>query len=390
MKARLKTFLDRLFFTPKPLPPGNYQAVIDFNDTPFRLHLRIEEEGKGILIVNASTILHLNPTATEIAYHLMKQTPEDTITSQLVERYQVSADVANQDIQELRVRLLSLIETPDLDPETFLDMERIDIYPSELSTPVRADCALTYDSTEGHSELFAPVERVKRTLDTEEWKSILTKLWNAGIPHVVFTGGESTLRPDLIELVEHAESLGQVTGLITDGLRLTANDYLEHLLSSGLDHLMIILNPSNEQSWEAIRDASNADIFLNVHLTINQQVMSQLRSILDKLRNIGVVSISLSAESKEYKELLSEAQQKVAESGLGLTFDLPVPYSAINPISLELEESEARATGAGRTWVYVEPDGDVLPGQGINQPLGNLLADEWITVSGNRKLNDQA
>jgi MoaA/NifB/PqqE/SkfB family radical SAM enzyme len=38
------------------------------------------------------------------------------------------------------------------------------------------------------------------------------------------------------------------------------------------------------------------------------------------------------------------------------------------------------AEGAGKAWLYVEPDGDVLPAQGINRVLGNLLRDQWESV----------
>jgi len=61
---------------------------------------------------------------------------------------------------------------------------------------------------------------VDRELNTSEWITILDKSWNAGIPHIIFTGGEPTLREDLPELIMHAEALGQVSGLLTDGLRL--------------------------------------------------------------------------------------------------------------------------------------------------------------------------
>jgi MoaA/NifB/PqqE/SkfB family radical SAM enzyme len=30
--------------------------------------------------------------------------------------------------------------------------------------------------------------------------------------------------------------------------------------------------------------------------------------------------------------------------------------------------------------LYVEPDGDVLPAQGINQVLGNFLNDAWEKI----------
>jgi MoaA/NifB/PqqE/SkfB family radical SAM enzyme len=37
--------------------------------------------------------------------------------------------------------------------------------------------------------------------------------------------------------------------------------------------------------------------------------------------------------------------------------------------------------GAGKSWLYVEPDGDVLPAQGSSDKiLGNLLNDEWEKI----------
>ena len=35
---------------------------------------------------------------------------------------------------------------------------------------------------------------------------------------------------------------------------------------------------------------------------------------------------------------------------------------------------------AGRAWLYVEPDGDVLPTQGVNRLLGNFLRDPWEKI----------
>ena len=69
--------------------------------------------------------------------------------------------------------------------------------------------------------------------------------------------------------------------------------------------------------------------------------------------------------------------------GLSLDWDLPDPYSTQHPIALELTENSV-TQGAGQGWVYVEPDGDVLPAQGINQVLGNLLTDPWETIWKNR------
>jgi hypothetical protein len=46
-----------------------------------------------------------------------------------------------------------------------------------------------------------------------------------------------------------------------------------------------------------------------------------------------------------------------------MVWDMPVPYTALNPVSLELKQEKGKqAAGAGYAWLYVEPDGDVLPG----------------------------
>jgi MoaA/NifB/PqqE/SkfB family radical SAM enzyme len=225
----------------------------------------------------------------------------------------------------------------------------------------------------------APLDRVKRELLTEEWKTILSKSWAAGIPHVIFTGGEPTLRPDLPELVAHCQSIGQVTGLLTDGFRLSDHDYLHALLNSGLDHVMILIDPQEDQSWEAVKDALVEDIFVTVHLTIDDNDTSLPFSAIDRLGKMGVKNLSLTAQKPEMSQALKECTNFAISRGFSLVSDIPVPYSAFNQFNLESENID-QPTGAGSAWLYVEPDGDVLPGQGVNMVMGNLLTDEWATI----------
>jgi hypothetical protein len=46
--------------------------------TNYRLHLRIEPDGGGVLIVNAATVLR-RQTAAEYAYYLIQNTPREQI-----------------------------------------------------------------------------------------------------------------------------------------------------------------------------------------------------------------------------------------------------------------------------------------------------------------------
>jgi len=293
-------------------------------------------------------------------------------------KYQVHPEQARQDYQSLAERIQTLLETPDLDPVTFLDFEHRQAYSGRLSAPYRLDCALTYSLPDSSQSNMAPVERVTHELNTAEWASILEKAWQAGIPHVIFTGGEPTLRPDLPDLVRKAEDLGMVSGILSDGLRLLDQDFFTRLLEAGLDHLMLILNPESEKSWQAVKNALEKDLAVIVHLTITPDDVTAVNSILKKLSELGVNKLSLSESDPTLTPALQNARNHAAAFGLELVWDIPVPYSRLHPVAMEI--GDAHLDGAGRAWLYVEPDGDVRPSQGDERVLGNLLRDDWEQI----------
>ncbi len=377
---RLNELYQRYFSPKQPIPPGMYQYQSPKDAAaPYRLHLRIEADGQGILIINASTVLHLNRTAAEIAYYVVQQTPEREAVSQLVQRYRVSREQAQQDYIDMKARIDMLATTQDLDPVTYLGVERTTPFSGELSAPYRIDCALTYQTTSDEQNV-APRERVRRELTTEEWQTVLKKAWDAGIPHVIFTGGEPTLRPDLVELIGYVEQLGMVAGLLTDGSRLTEKDYIHHLLQSGLDHMTILLDDHEEQNWEALRDVLGEDIFVTVHLTLTAANQHSRVQVLERLKEMGVGAVSLSASDPDLKDALKELGNAAAERDLQLVWNIPVPYSGFHPVAVELAEVGELPEGAGKAWLYVEPDGDVLATQGRPEVLGNLLTESWEQI----------
>ncbi len=363
-----------------PIEPGVYHFQAPQDDPRnYRLHLRIENNGEGVMIVNAATILHLNQTATEYAYHLIQGMSEEDAAHTVASRYRVSYDQALQDYSDFLEQIDTLVTIPNLDPIAYLGFERTRPYTGELTAPYRLDCALTYRLPPGIDPQFAPHTRANRDLSTEEWIAILDKAWRAGIPHVIFTGGEPTLRDDLLDLILHAEKLGQVTGLLTDGVRLTEEGYFDSLLQTGLDHILFLLQPDQEGIWESIQTAAKSDIFTTVHISITPQNQANIEPYLKRLAELGVTSISLSATNEELTEELTSASELAANFDLSLVWDTPVPYSANNPFALEFKSRE-RPPGAGRAWLYVEPDGDVLPDQDVNVVLGNILEVSWEEI----------
>jgi len=385
MKSRINLWSDRLFKQIQPLPAGMYhfQSPVDVKNQ-YRLHLRLEPDGGGIMVINASTILHLNNTAAEYAYYLINQKSPDEVGRLMQSRYQISSKLAKDDFNKLNGQIQTLIETPDLAPELFIDDARLDPYSTNISAPYRLDCALTYQTYSDFSNTPRSSERVKRELTSDEWKSILTKTAAAGIPHVIFTGGEPTIRPDLAELISFTEEKDLVCGLITDGSRLTNSQYLHQLLNSGLDHLMIIVNGEESASWEALRDVISEDIYVTAHLTITHHSAPKIHDWIAGLVDLQVPSISLSMDDPGLSKTLKDAQEFVQLKGIKLVWDLPVPFSSNHPISVEISEHQEYISGAGKAWLYVEPDGDVLADQGDSKVLGNFVVDEWESIWKNR------
>ncbi|HSO10764.1 MAG TPA: radical SAM protein [Anaerolineales bacterium] len=364
----------------QPLPAGTHHLQATQDERPYRIHLRLQNDGSGILILNASTILQLNPTAAEYAFHFIKGTEPHEAAKQIAARYRISKAMALEDFNDFVDRIQTLISTPDLDPVSFLDFELVQPHSANLTAPLRLDCALTYRLPAKTRAEYAPVKRVDRELTTDEWKGILDKAWMAGIPHVTFTGGEATLRDDLPELIARAEQNGQVCGLLTDGLKLTDKKYFKLLLQAGLDHILFMLQPGNKNSWEALEIIMPQDIFVTVHLALNKDNIKKAESTLERLAQLEVQNLSLTISDDSLYETYEALRNKAAELGITLRFDLPVPYSTHNPITLETQEDEV-PDGAGKAWMYVEPDGDVLPAQGMaDTVLGNLLKNEWKEI----------
>jgi hypothetical protein len=378
--ASIVNFIRERFSKVMPLPAETHTLQSGPDEPAYRLHLRLLKDGSGILIVNAATVLHLNASAAEFAFHMMKGTTPEETAKQISKRYRIKPAEAQKDYEDFRERVQTMIHTPDLDPTTYLDFERVAPHSQDLTAPLRLDCALTYRLPAGTQAEYAPTKRVDRELTTAEWQGILDKAWTAGIPHITFTGGEPTLREDLPALIAHAEKVGQVTGLLTDGLKLADKEYLHTLLQTGLDHLLFILQPGNPASWQALETIMPEDLYTTVHLTVTPENIGSAGGTLERLAALQVKSLSLGAADASLQEALHALHDKAASLDLTLRWDLPVPYSAQNPVSHETIEDEV-PSGAGKAWLYIEPDGDVLPTQGeADKILGNIITDTWEKI----------
>ena len=157
-----------LFKKAQPLEKGMYQYRTPPDATDrFRLHLRVEEDGTGILVINAAKVLHLNQTATEMAKLITEDIPPDEAAQIIGRRYRVDHKQALADYEDLREKIFVLGRTDEICPITYLDVQRIDPFKTPASAPYRMDFALTYACNNkcGHCYVGRPADFPRLSLE---------------------------------------------------------------------------------------------------------------------------------------------------------------------------------------------------------------------------------
>lgn len=378
-----------------------------------RIHLRIDPDGTGTLIVNANRVMHLNPTAAFMAWLILEGKTKEERMSALISRYSVSKKQAEADLSSFLFQLDNLIRPDGACPIHELDLESIMPFSARPSAPYRMDLAITYRCNNDCAHCYNARERSFPELDTKDWKKILDQLWSLGVPHIVFTGGEATLRNDLPELIAHAESNGQITGLNTNARRLADKKYVGQLVDAGLDHVQVTVESCDEQIHDGMMRAKGAfkqtiqglknilatRLYVMTNTTMLRTNVHKIPDTLDFLAELGVPTIGLNAliyagqglsvgtglHERELQPVLDMAVKKTSEHGQRLIWYTPTQYCNFDPTQSNLG---VKGCTASLYSMCIESNGNVLPCQSYYHPLGNMLADPWDSIW-NHKLSVQ-
>jgi len=402
-------------------------------DEKSRIHLRLDPDGHGTLIVNANRILHLNPTAALMAYFTLEQSSDQDAIRLIRQEYQVGAAQVRADLETVRGQIEELVRPEGACPIHELGLETAMPFSARPTAPYRLDLALTYRCNNDcahcynveHPSLAHP-SPLRSTpaglpiageapgmeegvnvdeLSTHDWMRVLDKAWELGVPHIIFTGGEPTLRDDLPELVAHAEKNGQITGLNTNARRLSDPRYVEKLVAAGLDHVQITVESNDaevhdrmvrargafHQTINGLKNALASPLYVMTNTTMLRTNAHTIPATLDFLADTGVTTVGLNAliysgrgsvvgtglAESELAPLLEVARQKTSARGQRLIWYTPTQYCGFDPIALDLG---VKGCTAALYNMCVEPDGGVLPCQSYYHQLGNLLADEWDSI----------
>lgn len=388
-----------------PLPRGLYRFPKIEANYHLSLHLRVEPDQNGSLVINANTILQLNPTATWMTYLILSEESPHTAIKQLSRLFAISKSTLERDYRTLTNTLHSIFERRHL---CFLENPEVEtLFPFTVhpSAPYRMDIALTYQCNNDCFHCYNDPNRNPSPLSLEQWKAVLDRVWELGIPHVVFTGGEPTLIENLVQLIEYAKQKGLIVGLNTNGRRLSDIGYAQSLRSAGLDHVQITLESADptvhdrivqkngawRQTIAGIQNAIKTQSYVMTNTTLLRENLATLPETLNFLADLGVTTVGLNAliysgrgcsvgyplTEGELLPLLKFAQEFVEQSGQRLIWYTPTHYCHFDPTSLNLG---VKGCTAALYNMCIEPNGEVLPCQSYYHSLGNFLSDEWESI----------
>ena len=242
-------------------------------------------------------------------------------------------------------------------------------------------------------------------LSADDWKKILDRCRSAGIPQVTFTGGEPTMREDLIELIAHARWF--ISRLNTNGIRLTP-DYCRKLREAELDSVQITFYSADpavhnrlvgadryEETFAGIQNAlaQNLSVSINTPLcTLNREY----EKTLELLHRLGVVYVTCSGlittgsaatpasealqlKKEEMEVILRRAVSFCHQNGMEIAFTSP---GWLDGQVFEELNIPSPSCGACLSNMAVSPGGNVIPCQSwlSGQPLGNMLQDDWNRI----------
>lgn len=369
-----------------------------------------------MLWVNGQNLLLLNDTAADFIEAFIKimsqhrdNLDEGQFKQQIVQCMQTiypqaPLEVLIRDFDNIYGSLLEISRGRCPVSEVKLETKETD--PSLWTAPPRMDLALTYNCNNNCYFCYTGGPRKVLELSTSDWKRIINKLWESGIPQIVFTGGEPTLRTDLVELVEHSKEF--VTGLVTNGRKLATQaaglnraelDYVQVSLESHLPEIhdrMVGVKGAWKETRDGISEALKNNLEVVTNTTLTRDNLAYFPDLIRAGAELGLKLMACNTlicsgrgtcrqedsgvSYDELKTVLSRAVEIGQRVGIKLEWYSPTCYKKLNPLEFGFG---VKACSAAQYNMTIEPDGSVIPCQSwYRDKLGNILINTWSEIWG--------
>ncbi len=389
--------------------PGLYTYPVSLNGGRRRVHLRVGDDGTGVLFIDVTEVIHLNATAVQMVRLALDQVPLREAEAQLARHYR---GVARHELEQATATMYGLVQQlrseddgcPTCSLASLLAFQPI--FSTPVAAPYKADVALTYACNNGCSHCYNEPERfTMQTLSAKNWFSVLDKLAEIGIPHIILTGGEPTLHPLLPDLIRYADELGLVVGMNTNGRRLADAGLVDALAAAGLNHVQVTLEScfpevhdamvgqpgAFEETVAGIRNAVAGGLHTITNTTVTRENRDHALNVIGFVHGLGLRTFAMNGmiyagggaetpdaiPSEEMAALLAAVRDEADALGMRFLWYTVTDYCKLSPLALDLDPKRCNAAEYS---ICIEPNGDVLPCQSYYVAAGNILTDPWDAI----------
>jgi len=271
-----------------------------------------------------------------------------------------------------------------------------------------------------HCRASAMAERSPLELTLDEGRRLLDDITGFGrpYPHVVFTGGDPLLRPDLVELVEAATERGIGVSLAPAATGLLTVSALDRLKAAGVQNISLSIDGSTAQihdgfrkvagtflrTLESARFAHEAGLPIQVNTLITDETLPDLPAIYELMKTLDImrwslfylISVGRGSALKEVSPAESERLNRwLYELSRSAPFQIKTTeamhYRRLVIRAMEAEgktADEIAATSVGRGFgirdgngiMFVNHDGAVYPSGFLPVPAGNVRTSSIVDL----------
>ena len=356
----------------------HFQRLV--GDWPTRFHLRVDPDGGGLLMANAAESAWLSPVGVSMARGVLEERPDEEIVEELAAEFAASKDQVEADLSAIHAMIDDLMAPGDNYPVTNLTDPEVSHWERCLGAPLRADI----DECE-----------------YDRFREMVSRLWEAGVPHVSIQVDPSQDPEGLSMLVEAAEDIGMICGIRSVVSWLTP-EVIEACAMGGFDHLDLLLAGSDPSTHDAIAGEGDFAAFEEaIHqcrgigvapvaeVPLIEPILVDIEEVIDELLTLEVTNVTGYAiactdddeAAAQAGALPARALPQVATTffemaeGLDARFLWAPPKRFDSTKALDQQVREGPRT-TGDVTIRVTADGTVWPARGA-QHAGNILENDW-------------
>lgn len=371
------------------VPSGLYHTMRESDGAYTRFHLRVEPDGSGMLLANASAAARLSPSGVIMAKGLLDGDDEYTIRYNIKSQFQdATEDRVSADFKRIQGLIATLAGPGDNYPIINLDDAAFSPHAAQLMAPFEADVPLA---------------------EPERLRPIIERLWEIGIPHVTILAPQDPDAEHLVRAIERAEDTGMIAGVRARASDLAQGTLLDDLAMAGVDHITLPYASSQPETHDALLGAGDHaqveqaiariqdnEVSVVAEVALVEDTMDTLDATVERLSELGVTNVSFFAiaasdemsDEQRAGALKANAMRQVAAyveetAGESLVRYIWEPPGLRNPAQSLAEQVRHGPRCSGDVAIRVEADGTVVPPRGSHRSAGNLLNESWDEIWGN-------